>query len=183
MKKAAEVARLSSQPCCRIDPREPVKTRAAAARNSLKRVSAWTSVTAVATDRPDTSRQRTHRFTSSRSQGWVTRSNRRWLLGRGRLALVFRPGSLHNRQTSRWYSTSHDTVLQVVGVSLDRVRRLLDRGPDTPETARQARPAHGRHRAGSRLDLGVRHENALHAHRTSRLRDGKRKVIPSTTPP
>ena len=72
-------------------------------------------------------------------------------------------------------------VLQVMGVSLDRVRRLLDRRKigkepldrlDRPQIVAQQCP---------RLSSGVRHHHTLHTHRTSRFRDGQRKVIPSTT--
>ncbi|RYF61508.1 MAG: hypothetical protein EOO27_01800 [Comamonadaceae bacterium] len=84
-----------------IDIRQRLASGTAAVRNSLKRVKAWTSVAAVSTDRPETNRHRTHRFPSSRNQGWGTRSNRRWLRGRVRSMLIFRPGSIHIRQTSR----------------------------------------------------------------------------------
>src|SRR5262245_49118979 len=72
-------------------------------------------------------------------------------------------------------------VLQVVGVGLARVRSLLDRRQkgqepldrlDRSQVVTQQRPG---------LVPGLRHDHALHAHRTSRFRDGQRKVIPSTT--
>ena len=73
-------------------------------------------------------------------------------------------------------------VLQVVGIRLDRVRRLLDRRQIRQE------PLDWLHRHlvitehRPRLEACTRHQHALHPHSYLPFRDGQQKVIPSTTP-
>ena len=77
-----------------------------------------------------------------------------------------------------------EPVLQIVGVGLDRVRRLLDRRQIRQE------PLHRLDRQlivtehRPRLELGLRHDNTLHpqlAPPAIPLRDGQPKVIATTT--
>ena len=75
-------------------------------RNVLKQVSASTPPRAAAMLSPEVSRSLVHRLASSRSQGWVTRSNRSRARGQGRPAGMVIPGSLCSRHTSRGYSIS-----------------------------------------------------------------------------
>ena len=72
----------------------------------LKQVSASTPPRAAAMLSPEVSRSLVHRLASSRSQGWVTRSNRSRARGQGRPAGMVMPGSLCSRHTSRGYSIS-----------------------------------------------------------------------------
>src|SRR6266567_520281 len=74
-----------------------------------------------------------------------------------------------------------EPVLQIMGISLDRVRRLLDRGQIGQE------PLHRLQRdlivaeQSPRLRLRTRHQHPLHAHPTSRSRDGQQEITTSTT--
>ena len=91
-----------------VDAGQRVDGRAARSRNRLNLLTTVMSVTTVLTVSPESSRCRAQRLASSRSQGWVIRSKRRWL----RAFSVFpglrvSPGRVCSRQTSRGYSTSH----------------------------------------------------------------------------
>ena len=72
-------------------------------------------------------------------------------------------------------------VLEVVGVRLDRVRRLLDRHQirQEPLDRLHRHVVIAEHRPG--LELRARHQHALHPHPYLPFRDGQQKVIPSTT--